>query len=101
MNYNIETLTSKKYLIIKNILNNSFDKKIFNKLDTLVLSKCFDNAYEYSIMENIERINCDDLSSHDILNILENFIYSVQYKTIYPHVAPFALPLFSLTWISF
>lgn len=82
MNYNIETLTSKKYLIIKNILNNSFDKKIFNKLDTLVLSKCFDNAYEYSIMENIERINCDDLSSHDILNILENFIYSVQYKTI-------------------
>ena len=83
MTDNLQSLSTKKYLLIKNIQENSYNKRFFNQMNTLILSKCFDNAYEYSLIEDIERINGCDLSSRDIISIIDNFIYSVKYKTIF------------------
>lgn len=78
-----QSLSVKKYLLVKNILKNSYNKRFFGKIDKLILSKCFDNAYEYSIIEDIERINGCDLSGRDIICIIDNFMSSVEYKTIF------------------
>lgn len=91
-----QSLSVKKYLLVKNLLNNSCDKHFFSKIDTLILSKCFDNAYEYSLIENIERINGCDLSGRDIFSIIENFMYSVEYKTIFNNRSLFELVKLSL-----
>lgn len=80
---NLETLTAKKYILVKTILDKSNNKHFFDKLDTLILKKCFDNAYEYSLTESIERINNCNLSCRDIIRIIDEFIRSVENKLIF------------------
>lgn len=80
---NLEALAAKKYMLVKNILDKSSNKSFFDKLDTLILKKCFDNAYEYSLAESIERINNCNLSSRDITEIINNFTCSVENNLIF------------------
>lgn len=78
-----EILEKKKFLLLQKILDNSVNKKFFNCLDTLILEKYFDNAYEYSLNENIESIYKQDLPACIITNIIENFFSEVENKTFY------------------
>lgn len=80
---NQESLMIKKYSLVKCILTNSCNKNFFNQLDTLILKKYFDNAYEYSLTENIERINAHDLSFNAINKIVDDFIRCVENLSIF------------------
>ncbi len=83
MYFEKEIIEKKKFLLLEKLLNSSTNKKLFDFLDALILEKCFDNAYEYSLNENIESIYKQNISSSYINCILETFFVEVENKIIY------------------
>lgn len=82
MNNDLNNISAKRYMLIRNILDNSENKKFYNEMDALLLKKYFDNAYETSLLEDMYRINSSDISNKIIFNFLDNFELSVKNGTI-------------------
>ena len=77
MNNDLNNISAKRYMLIRNILDSSENKKFYNEMDALLLKKYFDNAYETSLLEDMYRINSSDISNKIIFNFLDNFELSV------------------------
>ena len=82
MNNDLNNISAKRYMLIRNILDSSENKKFYNEMDALLLKKYFDNAYETSLLEDMYRINSSDISNKIIFNFLDNFELSVKNGTI-------------------
>lgn len=50
MNNDLNNISAKRYMLIRNILDSSENKKFYNEMDALLLKKYFDNAYETSLL---------------------------------------------------
>ena len=48
MNNDLNNISAKRYMLIRNILDSSENKKFYNEMDALLLKKYFDNASNVS-----------------------------------------------------
>ena len=83
MNNELNNISAKRYMLIRNILDSSENKKFYNEMDALLLKKYFDNAYETSLLEDMYRINSSDISNKIIFNFLDNFELSVKKRNYF------------------
>lgn len=63
-----------KYKIIYSIINDKRNDKNFNKLDSLIVKKCFDNACKLSTTEELFRVNTYNMTNRSIEKIINDFI---------------------------
>ena len=82
MKSDINIIKSRRHKIISSILKDSQNQLFYKKMDTLLVKKYFDNAFELTQTENILRVETSDLSQKDVFEILDNFFASVNNKTI-------------------
>lgn len=74
MNIDYKKLSLEKYTKLTKILADKNNTKFFKEMDSLLIKKRFDNAYELSLNENLLNINSLDITTNDIIPIINNFI---------------------------
>ncbi len=90
--------SSNKYFIMTSIMSEEKHLKLFNEMDTLLLQKRFDNAYELSLTENLLRIGTHQLTGKCIKKIItdfianDDFIYCCEDRVLYEIVKISNLP---------
>lgn len=82
MVFNNKNITSYKYTLLLNIINNKKNKSLYNELDNLLLGNRFKYISEQSFLENILRVGIEPCRK-EIIDIIDNFITSVKNKTVY------------------
>lgn len=76
-------ITSNKYSLVFNIINNCKNLRFYKYVDDLILQKRFDNQYDLSLNENILRVENIDFNKKDTEDLLQFFFEAVKDKTLY------------------
>jgi len=74
----IKDISKNKYYIMTSIINNNKDERFFNQMDSLLVKKRFDDAYELSLSENLLHVSTYNLTSVNITKIIKDFIDSAK-----------------------
>lgn len=83
MQSNLETIDVSKYLLLKKIINNAQNNKIYNHYDEEIIRKKFSNEAELSSTENIITISAINMKNSEVKKIVENFVNIRESKKIY------------------
>lgn len=70
----IKDVSKNKYYTMTSIINNNKDKHFFNQMDSLLVKRRFDDAYELSLCENLLHVSTYNLTSVNIIKIIKDFI---------------------------
>ncbi len=79
----IKDISENKYYTLTSIINNNKDDRFFNQLDSLLVKKRFDDAYELSLSENLLHVSTYNLTSVNITKIIKDFINSAMRAKFY------------------
>ncbi|MBR5154802.1 MAG: hypothetical protein IKW58_03665 [Alphaproteobacteria bacterium] len=83
MNTEEKTLSNLKHFMVYNTINSTDNKKLYNKMDELLIRKRFSNIGELSYFENVFRIDMLLITDKDTLNIVSDFLKVYKNKNIF------------------